>query len=192
MKDKRHILLHVCCGPCAIVPVLRLREQGFEVTGLFANPNIHPLSEYLRRREAMVECAKKLELPMLWRDDVWNIQTWTHIASNLQASGQNRCAYCYASRLDICAAMTKKHGFDAFCSSLLYSRHQNHEQIVNSAKEAAKNSNVDFFYADFRDEWQKGIDLSKKFELYRQNYCGCIYSEAERFSKKLNKLHQAT
>ncbi len=182
------ILLHVCCGPCAIVPVLRLRAQGYEVTGLFANPNIHPLSEYLRRREAMVECAKQLDLPMLWRDDVWDVQTWIHSASSLQASGKNRCEFCYFSRFDICAKMTKDGQFDAFCSSLLYSRYQNHELILTQAEIAAKLSGVHFYYEDFRTEWQKGIDLSKTFDLYRQNYCGCIYSEAERHAKKLNKL----
>ncbi len=183
-----NILLHVCCGPCSIVPVLRLREEGHSVTGLFVNPNIHPLSEYLRRREAMVECADKLNLPMLWRDDVWNVQDWTFHASNLQERGQGRCAYCYASRLQVCAKMTKENGFEAFCSSLLYSKHQNHQQIIQEANDAALAQKVHFLYADFRDEWQKGIDLSKEYNLFRQNYCGCIYSEADRFAKKLNNL----
>ncbi len=190
MEIKKHILLHVCCGPCSIVPVQRLRDQGFELTGLFVNPNIHPLSEYLQRRETMAECADKLALPMLWRDDLWDIQAWTYEASSLQAKEQNRCLYCYSSRLDICAQMANEQGFDAFCSSLLYSRYQNHEHIVNMANEAANRHKINFFYDDFRDEWQKGIDLSKEFNLYRQKYCGCIYSEAERYSKKLNKLQQ--
>ncbi len=187
---KKEILLHLCCGPCAIVPVLRLREQGFKVTGLFVNPNIQPLSEYLARREAMVECANELNLPMLWRDDVWNIQSWTHAASNMQSNGQNRCIYCYSSRLDICSQMAKELKFETFSSSLLYSRYQNHEQIIEQAMAAAKTHNTIFYYEDYRDEWQKGIDLSKKFNLYRQKYCGCIYSEAERYAKKLNILQK--
>ncbi len=194
-----HILLHVCCGPCAIVPILRLREKGHTVTALFVNPNIHPLSEYLRRREALVECAQKLECNVLYRDDVWNIQQWLSEVAGTQDMGSVRCGYCYESRLNITAKMAKEfsgtlvgqsgtHVFTAFSSSLLYSRYQDHEQIVRTAENAATKFAVPFYYEDFRDEWQKGINLSKEFNLYRQAYCGCIYSEAERYEKKLQKL----
>ncbi len=183
-----HIFLHVCCGPCSIAPVLRLKEQGHTVTGFFVNPNIHPLSEYLKRRDAMVQCAEQLNLKMLWNDEVWNVQTWTHIAANLQAQGQNRCSYCYESRFDICAQAAKAQGADVFSSSLLYSRYQNHQLIIDKAKEASIKHKINFYYDDFRQDWQKGIDISREFNLYRQNYCGCIYSEAERHAKKLNRL----
>ncbi len=183
-----HILLHLCCGPCAIMPVLRLRQQGHKVTGFFANPNIHPLSEYLKRREAMLQCALKLDLAMIWCDEVWNIENWTRIASEIHSTDQNRCAYCYASRFDICASYAKELDCDAFCSSLLYSRYQNHSLIQSQAHIAASKYQVEFYYDDFRDSWQQGIDLAKEFELYRQNYCGCIYSEAERHMKKLTRL----
>ncbi len=183
-----HILLHVCCGPCAIAPVLSLRDQGHKVTGFFANPNIHPLNEYLRRRETMLKCAEKLELPMLWADSLWNIQTWTYDVSNLQAQGQNRCSYCYASRFEQSAKAAKVNGTDAFCSSLLYSKYQNHDDIIEQANTVSYKYDIPFYYEDFRVDWQKGIDISKKFDLYRQNYCGCIYSEAERYAKQLNRL----
>ncbi len=196
---KEHILLHVCCGPCAIVPILRLREKGHTVTALFVNPNIHPLSEYLRRRAALVECAQKLECNVLYRDDAWNIQQWLSDVAGTRAGGAARCAYCYESRLHSTAQMVKEFSmpqagqsdgsvFTAFSSSLLYSRYQDHEQIVRVAESAATKFAVPFYYEDFRDEWQKGIDLSKEFDLYRQAYCGCIYSEAERYEKKLQKL----
>ncbi len=183
-----HILLHVCCGPCAIAPVQKLREQGHVVTGFFANPNIHPLSEYLRRREAMVQCAEKLDLNMLWNDKVWDVQHWTHKASTMQAQGENRCSYCYTSRLELSAKLAQEHSMDAFCSSLLYSRYQNHDLIIDCAKLASQKYKIQFFYDDFRPQWQYGIDISKEFELYRQSYCGCIYSEAERYANKLKKL----
>ncbi len=183
-----HILLHACCGPCTIFPLLSLREQGHTVTGVFVNPNIHPLNEYLRRRDAMVQCAEKLDLPMIWIDEAWDIQNWTYTVSALQNQGQSRCSYCYASRFDTCAKLAKEQNFDAFCSSLLYSTFQNHEDIIKQAQIVSKKYATQFYYEDFRLGWQKGIDISKEFNLYRQNYCGCIYSEAERFTKKLNKL----
>ena len=184
----KKILLHVCCGPCAIMPVRGLQEAGFAVTGLFANPNIHPLSEYLRRREAMQHCAEKLALPMLWRDDVWNVTAWLRAVAGTRDAGAERCAYCYDSRLEITARMAAQGGYASFSSSLLYSRHQNHENIVALAKARATEYGVAFHYQDFRPDWQQGIDISKELELYRQPYCGCVYSEAERYAKKLKKL----
>ncbi len=194
--QQKHILLHVCCGPCAIVPVLRLREQGHNVTALFINPNIHPLSEYLRRRDALLECAEKLDFPVIFRDDLWDIHAWLAAVAGKQDSGAARCSYCYASRLDVCAQMLRESlhntapeqgGFTAFSSSLLYSRYQNHEQIIRSCENAALKYGVNFHYEDFRDQWQNGINISKELHLYRQAYCGCIYSEAERYAKKLKK-----
>ncbi len=205
---KEHILLHVCCGPCAIVPILRLQDQGHEVTAFFMNPNIHPLSEYLRRREALVECAQKLGVTVIFRDDLWNLHTWLSDVAGKKDMGAARCAYCYETRLNataqsaresmlIKAQQDEQGGVDdsvpitAFSSSLLYSRYQDHAQIVNAAENAAALHNVPFYYEDFRDEWQKGIDISKEMGIYRQPYCGCIYSEAERYAKKMQKFLRA-
>ena len=190
---KEHILLHVCCGPCAIAPVLRLRDQGHDVTALFVNPNIHPFTEYLRRREALEECAIKLNFDVIYIDNVWDIKTWLTQVNKIQSSGI-RCEYCYYSRLSVTANIvknidiTKYQAFTAFSSSLLYSRYQRHELIISVAERCAKEYGVRFYYNDFRTDWQKGIDISKELNLYRQPYCGCIYSEAERYEKKLHKL----
>ncbi len=199
-----HILLHVCCGPCAIVPIMRLREQGHRVTALFANPNIHPLSEYLRRRDALMHCAQILDFDVIQRNDTWNIQKWLADVAGKKDGAPARCEYCYATRFDICAQMLQQsqteydndienqlkqsksaEPFSAFSTSLLYSRYQNHALITECAEAAAQRYNVRFYYADFRDDWQKGVDLAKEFQLYRQPYCGCIYSEAERYAKKI-------
>ncbi len=181
------ILLHVCCGPCAIIPVQYLREQGYAVTAYFANPNIHPLSEYLRRREAMQALSKHFDLPVIWDDATWDLEKWLGAVQHGPRMPQ-RCAYCYHSRLHLCAAKAQELGFANFSSSLLYSRYQNHERIVRSAENAAQKYGVNFYYHDFRQGWQEGIDTSKALGLYRQAYCGCIYSEAERYAKKLQKL----
>ncbi len=190
---KEHILLHVCCGPCAIVPVLRLRAKGHKVTAFFANPNIHPLQEYLRRRESLIDCAKKIDFTVLFADDLWNIHTWLADVAGAKDTGAERCGYCYETRLEATAQRVKKSPevmaneppFTAFSSSLFYSRYQDHAQMKTIAENMAEKYAVKFYYEDFRDEWQKGIDMSKELELYRQPYCGCIYSEAERYAKKL-------
>ncbi len=183
--DARSILLHVCCGPCSIVPVLRLRASGYNVTALFANPNIHPLSEYLRRRDAMQLCAEKLDLPVVWLDAAWDIHSWLADVAGAKSGTPARCSYCYATRLDMSARKAQELGFQVFTSSLCYSRYQDHKSIQMEANRAALAQGVAFYYEDFSDEWQKGIDISKEFGLYRQAYCGCIYSEAERYAKKL-------
>lgn len=181
------VLLHVCCGPCAIVPVLRLREEGFAVTGYFMNPNIQPLAEYLRRREAMEQCAARLELPMLWQDDAWDLTRWLRDVAGTRDEGEPRCRYCYRTRLEAAHKVARQYGFPLFTSSLLYSRYQRHAVIAEIAETAAATKEPAFLYRDFRPGWQEGIDLSKEWELYRQPYCGCVYSEAERYAKSLAK-----
>lgn len=189
METPEHpaILLHVCCGPCSIFPVKRLREEGFHVTGYFMNPNIQPLAEYLRRREAMEQCAEIMQLPMIWQDDAWNLSAWLRDVAGVQDSGEARCRYCYTGRLEATAALARARGFSFFSSSLLYSRYQRHEVIIAQARQAAQHHDVPFLYRDFREGWQEGISLSKAWGIYRQPYCGCVYSEAERYAKMLQK-----
>lgn len=183
-----HVLLHVCCGPCSIVPVERLREQGFAVTAFFMNPNIHPLAEYLRRREAMVQVSDKLQLPVLWDDQSWDIATWLKNVAGTRDQSPQRCAWCYSIRLAATCQAALNNGFDAFSTSLLYSRYQAHADIQSQGMTLAEKNNIHFLYQDFRTGWQEGIDISKKWNIYRQPYCGCIYSEAERYMKSLRKI----
>lgn len=198
-QQSNSILLHICCGPCSLMPIIRLRDEGLDPVGFFYNPNIHPLMEYMRRREACHQAAQRLNLCVIWpdtqRDDAWNIGTWLAAVNNPSEvedpTGPARCHYCYRSRLLETARVAKELGFPAFTSSLLYSRMQRHDDIREAAEQAASQYSVSFVYRDFRADWQAGIDLSKEWELYRQNYCGCIYSEAERFEKKLNKLRKS-
>ncbi len=193
------ILLHACCGPCSIMCIEALREEGFEVTGYFANPNIHPVSEYFRRREAMEQVAARLDLPMIWQDDVYNVPGWIGAVHDMGIADNHeyaRCRYCYETRLALTCAVASGRGFDAFTTSLLYSRHQQHEAIREigesvsaSGDYAAENGHrASFLYRDFRPYWQAGIDRSKEWGLYRQNYCACVFSEYERFERKLQKL----
>lgn len=188
-RHSRSLLLHVCCGPCAIMPATRLLDEGFAVTAWYMNPNIHPLSEYLRRRDAATECARHLGIPIVYDDASWDITAWLRAVAGRDAAPQ-RCAYCCTSRIEAAFATAARLGFAFVSSSLLYSRYQPHEVIREAGARLAQAADAgpNFVYRDFRADWQEGIDRSKSLELYRQPYCGCIYSEAERYEKKLARL----
>lgn len=171
------ILLHICCGPCALYPLRTLRSAGHEVTGFFFNPNIHPYQEYARRLEAAREMAAQEALPLIVRDD-YNLEGFL---ANVATAPERRCTYCYASRLKAAAEAAVEGGFEAFSASLLYSRYQRHDEIRERGEQAGREFGVAFHYQDFRPGWQEGIRLSKELGLYRQQYCGCIYSEKERY-----------
>ena len=185
----RSLLLHVCCGPCAVMPITRLLDEGFAVTAWYMNPNIHPLSEYLRRRDAAGECAERMGIPILYDDASWNITAWLRAVAGRDVAPQ-RCAYCCSSRIEAAFAAARQGGFAFVSSSLLYSRYQPHEIIRQTGERLSSpdGAGPGFVYRDFREDWQEGIDRSKSMELYRQPYCGCIYSEAERYEKKLARL----
>ena len=196
------LLLHVCCGPCSIMPTRRLQDEGFEVTAWYHNPNIQPLSEYLRRREAVLECAERAGIAVICDDAAWNLTAWLRAVQGRDAPPQ-RCDYCCRSRVEAAWEYAAANGFDAFSTSLLYSRYQPHDAI---AAEGARLSGQDmpaipgapqampgprFVYRDFREDWQAGSDISREWGVYRQPYCGCVYSEAERYAKKLARLVEA-
>lgn len=190
MANKR-ILLHACCGPCAIMPVLRLKEEGYEPVLWFMNPNIQPLSEYLRRREALCECAEKLEVELICEDDGWDMPGW--LALQLpRVFSKERCVWCCQSRLDAAWQKALSLGIGAFSTSLLYSRYQPHEEIAEKGRELQSAGGPAFLYRDFRADWQKGIELSKDWGIYRQAYCGCVFSEAERYAKKFERVKNSS
>ncbi|MBT1071787.1 epoxyqueuosine reductase QueH [Pelotalea chapellei] len=171
------ILMHTCCGPCSIYPLHVLRTSGHDVTGFFYNHNIHPAQEYLRRLEAVKQMAEHEKLHMIIKDD-YDLEAFL---TSVAAKPSERCSYCYSSRLRMAAAAAVEHGFEAFTSSLLYSRYQRHDEIRRLGEQIAQEYGIVFFYQDFRPGWQEGIRLSKEIQLYRQQYCGCVYSEKERY-----------
>jgi predicted adenine nucleotide alpha hydrolase (AANH) superfamily ATPase len=173
------ILLHICCGPCAIVPHRTLRDLGHQVSGFWFNHNIHPYQEYLRRFDAARTFAEKRGLELVIRDEY----LMEEFIAAVSADPPARCSYCYASRLEAAARTAAEQGFDAYTSSLLYSRYQRHEEIRTLGESIGTRYNVAFVYDDYRRGWQEGIRLSKELGLYRQQYCGCIYSEKERYWK---------
>jgi epoxyqueuosine reductase len=176
------ILLHACCGPCSLTPVPLLQARGMEVTALFYNPNIHPLTEYLRRREGMEQAAARLGIEAVFLDGEYDPTTFLRRVVHHE---EGRCPICYRMRLERTLAHAVQGGFDCFSTTLLYSRFQDHEAIARVASELAGAGSVRFHYEDFRTGWKEGIRLSREYGIYRQPYCGCLYSEVQRYRSRL-------
>ncbi|MCF8104546.1 MAG: epoxyqueuosine reductase QueH [Desulfohalobiaceae bacterium] len=176
MADSK-ILLHICCGPCAIYPLQQLQGQGYEVLGFFYNPNIHPLQEYLKRREGVEQVAKRFGIRVIYPDEEYDPVLYMRRVAFRENS---RCLLCYQLRLEKTLAIAKRGRFSFFSSALLYSKHQKHDEIASLARDLAGEGSVSFLYQDFRNGWRQGIELSRQWNIYRQDYCGCLYSEFER------------
>ena len=172
------ILLHVCCGPCSLMPIVHLRDEGWEPTAFFFNPNIHPADEWRKRRDAMRIVAERMHVPLQEEGLPVNPGTWVRALEGVVRQG-DRCRLCYRPRMERTAALAREQGFEAFTSSLLYSRHQHHERIIEEAERAAAMHGIPFLYRDFRPWWWDGINLSKELGIYRQKWCGCILSMKE-------------
>ena len=172
----------MCCGPCSLYPLKELYQSEFNVIGYFHNPNIHPEEEFNKRVESVRKLASLMEQEVIIDDsyDVAPFFDGIKGTNKKEVPKEERCAHCYAIRFDKTAEKALEIGADAFTSSLLYSRYQDHEQILGAAEEASKNFGVEFFYEDFRPGWGEGIGLSREMGLYRQKYCGCVFSYIER------------
>jgi hypothetical protein len=173
-----NLLLHMCCAPCAVYPLSRLQAEGLAVTGYFYNPNIHPYLEYQRRLLTVRDFAGGAGVGVLYRDE-YDLDGFL---ARVVGRGAGRCEQCYRLRLDAAAAAAREQGCEAFTTTLLYSRYQKHDVIRGVAGEMSREHGVQFWYEDFRAGWSKGIDGSRRLGLYRQQYCGCIYSEQERYA----------
>ena len=174
------LLLHTCCAPCTIYPLEALRQDGFEVMGFFYRHNIHPYTECLRREEALKNYADLIHLKVIYQKG-YNPENFLR---QVVFRESDRCTYCYHDRLTAAAKTARSGKFDSFSTTLLYSKYQNHDLIRSMGEAVGKSVGVPFYYQDFRIGWKSGIDESKRLNLYRQPYCGCIYSEKERFYGK--------
>ena len=173
------VLLHVCCANCAIYPIKSMREEGLEVMAFFYRHNIHPYTECLRRQEALEAYAEQIDLKIIYQEG-YDLEGFIR---NVAFRESERCNYCYHDRLRSTALLARRGKFDYFSSTLLYSKHQQHELIRSMGESIGKSAGVAFLYRDYREGWKEGIECSKQMGLYRQHYCGCIYSEKERFFK---------
>ena len=157
-----------------------MKEKGNEVTGYFFNPNIHPFQEYQKRMDALKIYSEKSGLEVIYRDEY----LLEEFLRNVSHQPEARCQYCYAVRLEAAAREAKRNFFDAFSTTLLQSAHQNHQRIKETGERVSREVGIPFYYEDFRPGWRKGLEISKALGLYRQQYCGCIYSEKDRYLPK--------
>ena len=148
--------------------------------GVFYRHNIHPYTECLKRQQALEAYAEKINLKVIYQEG-YDLEGFIQ---NVAFRESERCNYCYHDRLRSTALLAKRGKFDYFSSTLLYSKHQNHELIRSMGESIGKSVGVPFFYQDYREGWKEGIECSKQMGLYRQHYCGCIYSEKERYFKE--------
>ncbi len=169
--------MHICCAPCTVYPLQKLRTGGHDIHGLFYNPNIHPYREYRKRVDTLTEYANKSGLSVTCQEE-YNLEEFLR---NTAFREKDRCRYCYYDRLQRTAYMAKKGRFEGFTTTLLYSKFQDHALIKKIGESLAVEHQLEFYYQDFRVGWRDGIKISKEMGMYRQPYCGCIYSEKERF-----------
>jgi predicted adenine nucleotide alpha hydrolase (AANH) superfamily ATPase len=173
------LLMHICCGPCTIYPLKELRIQGHEVVGVFYNPNIHPYQEYQKRRQTLNDYAAMAFLNVIWSEGY----PMEEFIRNVAFKENERCAYCLLNRLKYTAELAIQEKYDGFTTTLLYSKYQKHDLIREIGENLSRELRILFYYQDFRVGWPEGVKISKELGLYRQPYCGCIYSEKERFYK---------
>ncbi|MBI5739923.1 MAG: epoxyqueuosine reductase QueH [Nitrospirae bacterium] len=196
------ILFHICCGNCALFPVKLSRSGGHDFTGFWYNPNIHPFEEYMLRLDSLKKLADEWRIDMFYTDEYKPEEFFESIKSPLTPLLQRgepdippltkggeggffttfpeRCKMCYRLRLEKTAAKARDEGFESFSTTLLISPYQDFEQIIATGKGLADKYNVRFYEKDFRPWFNEALDLSRELRLYRQKYCGCLFSEQER------------
>lgn len=173
------LLMHTCCAPCSVYCIDSLREEGIEPTVYWYNPNIHPYTEYKARRDCLKEYTKSIGVEAIFEEDYGLDEFCKNVISDLK----NRCVnYCYKVRLEKTVKYAKEHGYDAFTSTLFVSIYQKHEELKKICEELANKYKIKFLYRDFRVGFREGQAKAREIGLYMQKYCGCVFSEEERYN----------
>lgn len=173
-------LLHICCAPCSITCIDTLRGEGIEPVGLWYNPNIHPVTEYRSRRDTLIQYAKDVGLELNVIDDYGLREFIRAVYPGLES----RCGVCYDMRLRKAAEFARDNGFESFCTTLFVSPYQNHELLRETGEKIAAEYGVKLLYRDFRPRFREGQQRARELGLYMQKYCGCVFSEEERYIRK--------
>ncbi|MCL2615535.1 MAG: epoxyqueuosine reductase QueH [Dehalococcoidia bacterium] len=171
------LLIHTCCAHCTAYTVEHWRSLGYDVTGLWFNPNIHPFTEHNLRLEAMQQFSHVMDFQLVVLE---GYEFWEYFR-RVAGHETERCGICFDLRLDRVARKAAEMGIGAFTSSLLISPHQQHEVAKTAGERVAAQNGVQFLYADLRKRYSDSRRITKPIELYRQQYCGCVYSEYERY-----------
>lgn len=182
LDGKKKLLLHSCCGPCSSYVISYLTNY-FDITILYYNPNIYPYDEYLKRKHEQIklineiDCSNNLDIMDCDYDN--DLYEKCIIGLENEPERGNRCMVCYNLRMEKTAKMAKECNYDYFCTTLSVSPYKNSEWINEIGEKLQNKYNINWLYSDFKkkDGYKQSILLSKKYNLYRQDYCGCIYSK---------------
>lgn len=166
--------MHICCGPCSIYPANRLREKKFKINGFYYNPNIYPLREYNRRKEALEAVKENLKFTVAYPE--YQQADYFQVI-NGNENPRQRCKSCFNLRLKKTAQYAKDNGFKIFSTTLLVSPYQDHQLLKDCANQVARESGLDFYYEDFRVGFKPAQKEAKALGIYRQKYCGCQFSK---------------
>ncbi len=178
------ILMHTCCAPCSVYCIDTLRNEGIDITTYWYNPNIHPYTEYKARRDCFIEYMNMQNIQYIINENYGLREFTKNVINDLE----HRCVnYCYRVRLEETARYAKENGYEAFTSTLFVSPYQKHEELKRICEELAEKYNIKFLYRDFRSGFREGQAKAREIGLYIQRYCGCIYSEEDRYAKQIMK-----
>jgi hypothetical protein len=171
------LALHACCGPCLLEPHDALVAEAEEIVVVYANPNIHPIEEYERRRDTLIEYAADRDITVVelpYEPALWLERVGVHARDR-----ERRCRACYALRIGLVSQWAAEHGFDAVATTLTVSPYQDPVAITEEGMAAAEAFGLDYLATDFRERYQEATRRSRDVGMYRQNYCGCLLSDAE-------------
>lgn len=178
LDDHNKILLHSCCGPCSSSVIERLRDY-FDITVLYYNPNIEPKEEYEKRKSEQLRLLNELGIKFM--DIDYLNEEYHNVVKGYESEPENglRCPICFELRLDKTAFLAKENNFDYFGTTLTVSPHKNSKIINEIGLKLQDKYNIKYLLSDFKKEdgYKRSIELSKKYDLYRQDYCGCLYSK---------------
>ena len=184
----RKLLLHICCGPCATAVIGLLRDRGYDVTGYFSNPNIHPAQEYEKRLAAARTVAEKTALPLI--EDGYDAAVFIEAVRGYGDEPENgaRCPICYRLRLKRTAEYAAGHGFGSMATTLTVGTQKKAAVINPIGIEEAGRAGIEFVEGDWkkRDGFKTSCELTREYGIYRQHYCGCLYSLRDRTSSPEN------
>lgn len=193
-KEKREkLLLHVCCAPCSS-HVLEILSEQYDITVYFYNPNITEETEYIKRFSELERFIGTA--PFAYQvgivDGGYASDLFFEMSKGLEDAPERgpRCYKCYEMRMEAAARYAKENGFDLFTTSLSISPHKNASWINEIGESCKEKYGIDYMYSDFKKKngYARSIELSKEYGLYRQDYCGCIFSKKER-EEKSTKIH---
>ena len=178
---KPKLLLHSCCGPCSSYVITYLKDY-FDITILYYNPNIEPKEEYEKRKKEQIKLINHLNIAHL---DLLEVDYENEVYKNKiigyeqEKEGGSRCHICYELRLEKTALLAKENNYEFFCTTLSVSPYKNANVLNEIGERLANIYNIKWLYSDFKKKegYKKSIELSKKYELYRQDYCGCLFSK---------------